>query len=171
LEHSSFHQASGNETQNHSHGVSPSMKSPADVLAEMRRVTAAVMHIAAPYGFSESYVYPPSEYSMFEWTYKAETDEFILQILRDRGGHIGICLGSKVRRKPRAQMRGPWSLSHLRGYLDGGADHYRFTDVEEQIDWLRQNTRSLLETPFLNSDELNKWAVKASRRLFRRDKK
>ena len=103
---------------------------------------------------------------MTAWAYSADTDEFTIEIERDRGGHIRIYVGSKVRRKPRAHMRGPWSLSHLRGYLDGNAEHFRYTDVDDQIRWLHDNIQSLLDTSFLNSDELNKWAVRASRRLF-----
>lgn len=63
-------------------------------------------------------------------------------------------------------MRGPWSLSHLRGYLDGGQDHHIFGTVQEQFVWLEANIDRLLDTTFLNSDELNIWAVDASRRMF-----
>ncbi|WP_299463756.1 hypothetical protein, partial [uncultured Gimesia sp.] len=56
---------------------------------------------------------------MGEWYVYFESFEFILSIGRDRGGHVSIELGSKIRRKPRANMRGPWSISHLKGYLDG----------------------------------------------------
>ncbi len=136
---------------------------------EMRRLTSAVMRIVEPHGFTESGVYPPTPSSMTAWAYSADTDEFTLEIQRDRGGHIDICVGSKVRRKPRAHLRGPWSLSHLRGYLDGNADHFIFTDVDDQIHWLQDNVQSLLHTSVLNSDELNKWVVKASRRLFGQD--
>ena len=142
------------------------MNSESEQPSEMRRVTSAVMRIASPYGFTESGVYPPTPSSMTAWAYSADTDEFTIEIERDRGGHIGIYVGAKVRRKPRAHMRGPWSLSHLRGYLDGNAEHFRYTDVDDQIRWLQDNIQSLLDTSFLNSDELNEWAVRASRRLF-----
>lgn len=133
---------------------------------EMRRVTTAVMEVASKFGFSESRVFPPTSESMTAWAYYAETEEFRLDVERDRGGYVGINVGSKVRRKPRAHMRGPWSLSHLRGFLEGHSDHFVFADIEEKIRWLEDNLESLLDTSFLNSDELNKWAIKASRRMF-----
>lgn len=132
----------------------------------MRRVISAVMRIMEPRGFTQCGVYPPTSSSMTAWAYYAETDEYKLEIERDRGGRIGIHVGSKVRRKPRAHMRGPWSLSHLRGYLDGSVDHFIFADVDDQIRWLQDNIESILDTTVLNSDELNKWAVTASRRMF-----
>jgi hypothetical protein len=137
--------------------------------AEMRRITSAVMRIAAPKGFTEAGAHPPSSDSMSAWAYYAETNEFKLEVVRERDGHVDICVGSKVRRQPRVQMRGPWSLSHLRGYLDGGADHFIFADTQEQIRWLKNNIESVLDTHFLNSDELQRWAVKASRRMFGQD--
>lgn len=127
------------------------------------------MQIVETHGFTESGSYPPTPDSMTAWAYCAETDEFKLEIQRDRGGHIGIYVGSKVRRNPRAHMRGPWSLSHLHGYLDGDADHFIFVDTDDQIRWLKNNLKTILDTSFLNSDALNNWAVKASRRLFGQD--
>ncbi|HVW01375.1 MAG TPA: hypothetical protein VHB77_13575, partial [Planctomycetaceae bacterium] len=79
---------------------------------------------------------------------------------------IHICVGSRIRPKPRAHMRGPWSLSHLRGYLDGNPGHFIFDDISEQIAWFRANIAKLLQTSLLNSDELNKWACEAARRRF-----
>lgn len=109
--------------------------------------------------------------AMGEWYIYYESSEFILDISRDRSERVSISLGSKIRRKPRAQLRGPWSMSHLKGYLDGGQDHYLFESTEEEIHWLEKNEPQLFDSSFLNSDELNKWAVKASRRLFGQDPK
>ena len=98
-----------------------------------------------------------------------ENSEFVLGISKDRGDYIGIDLGSKIRRKPRAQMRGPWSMSHLRGYLDGEKDHFKFKNIREEVSWIEGNEMELFDTSLLNSDGLNQWAVKASRRLFGQD--
>ncbi|MDF1628507.1 MAG: hypothetical protein P1U78_01815 [Alcanivoracaceae bacterium] len=106
-----------------------------------------------------------------EWFVYYENFEFILGISKDRGDYIGIDLGSKIRRKPRAQMRGPWSMSHLRGYLDGNKVHFKFNNTQEEVSWLEANEKELFDASLLNSDELNQWAVKASRRLFGQDSK
>ena len=108
---------------------------------------------------------------MGEWFVFYENSEFVLGISKDRGGYIGIDLGSKIRRKPRAQMRGPWSMSHLRGYLDGKKDHFKFKKISEEVSWLEENEMKLFDTSLLNSDGLNLWAVKASRRRFGQDSK
>ena len=104
--------------------------------------------------------------AMGEWYVYFENTEFIVGIGQDRSGHADIELGSKLRRKPRAHMRGPWSMSHLRGFIDGCRDHYMFTTLDEEASWFENNDKLLFDSSFLNSDELNKWAVKASRRLF-----
>jgi hypothetical protein len=104
--------------------------------------------------------------AMGAWYIFYENSEFILGIGRDRSGYTHIELGSKVRRKPTAQLRGPWSMSHLKGYLDGSKDHYRFKSLEEELSWVEKNESKLFDSSFLNSDNLNQWAVKASRRLF-----
>jgi len=109
--------------------------------------------------------------AMGEWFVYYENSEFILGIGKDRGGYIGFDLGSKIRRRPRAHMRGPWSMSHLKGYLDGGKDHYVFKSIGEEKSWLEENEIKLFDSSLLNSDALNQWAVKASRRLFGQDSK
>lgn len=130
-------------------------------------ITATLQEVLRPYGFTET---ENSRGTMGGWFFQTESDEFIATAGQDRSGDgVGICVGSKKRRKPRAHLRGPWSLSHLRGYIDGNADHFMFNNVEDQIGWLQNNLQSILDTEFLNSDELNSWAVKASRRLFDQD--
>jgi len=108
---------------------------------------------------------------MGEWYAYYENSEFVLGISQDRGDYIGIDLGSKIRRKPGAQMRGPWSMSHLRGYLDGKKGHFKFKNIREEVSWLEENEMGLFDTSLLNSDGLNQWAVKASRKRFGRDSK
>ena len=127
-------------------------------------ILATVQEILRPYGFNES-----SEgcYAMGGWWFRAENDEFTVTVDQHRSGDaFAISVGSKSRPKPRAHMRGPWTLSHHRGFLDGNADHYLFSDSDAQTRWLKDNLDAILSTDFLNSDDLNKWAVKASRRMF-----
>ena len=109
--------------------------------------------------------------AMGEWYAYFENDEFIVSVSQDRSGFTSIELGSKNRIKPKARMRGPWSMSHLRGYLEGIDDHYKFGSIAEEASWLENNDKRLFDSSFLNSDELNKWAVNASRRLFEQDAK
>ena len=105
--------------------------------------------------------------TMGAWLALFESDEFVVVMSQDRSGEpVGIGIGSKVRRRPRAQMRGPTWLSALRGYLEGVPDHYVFSNVEEELAWLAGHLDQLLITSFLNSDELNTWKVKAARRMF-----
>ena len=104
---------------------------------------------------------------MGAWSARFENDEFVVVISQDRSGDaVGIGVGSKIRPRARAQMRGPIWLSALRGYIEGSPDHYLFSDVEEQLSWLADHLDQLLVTSFLNSDELNTWRVKAARRMF-----
>ena len=71
----------------------------------------------------------------------------------------------------RAHIRGPWSMSHLRGYSEGIQNHYKFKSINEEATWLESNDKQLFDNSFLNSNELNKWAAKASGRLFGKDAK
>lgn len=63
-------------------------------------------------------------------------------------------------------MRGPWSLAHLRGFFDGSATQYRFEDVTAQLNWLCDTLDRVLDSDTLNSDELQDWAISASRKQF-----
>lgn len=107
--------------------------------------------------------------AMGEWYANFENTEFIVVVSQDRGGLTCIELGSKIRIRPGAHIRGPWSMSHLKGYIDGNKDHYRFTNIEEEVKWFTKHHRQLFDSSFLNADNLNQWAVKASRRLFGQD--
>ena len=129
------------------------------------QIQSAINTILDPYGFVA--LPPQGPGSMGGWCAEYMSDEFRVYAAQDRSGDtIQICVGSRIRRKPRAHMRGPWSLSHMRGYLDGIPDHYLFGDIEEQIAWFRANLATLLQTSLLNSDELNQWAGEAARRRF-----
>ena len=128
-------------------------------------ITSALQQMLEPHGFGR----PHSEaLTMNGWWFCTESDEFTVTAGQQRSGDgLRICIGSRIRRRPRAHMRGPWSLSHLRGFAEGSRDHYPFQDPAEQLAWMQANIDKLLNTRFLNSDELNTWAVRASRRLFR----
>lgn len=128
-------------------------------------LTSLLKRILDPYQFE---LVESSTGGMGAWAVRFESVEFVVTASQDRSGEVpGICFGSRSRRKPRAQLRGPWSLSHLRGFIDGSLDHYRFTDANEQLGWLEENIDRVLCSEFLNSNELNSWAVRASRRMFR----
>jgi len=104
--------------------------------------------------------------AMGEWYVYFENADFILGVSQDRSGFTSIELGSRKRIRPRAHMRGPWSMSHLRGFLEGSKDHYKFTDIDSEALWLENNQDQLFDIKLLNSDKLNQWSVEASRRLF-----
>ena len=103
---------------------------------------------------------------MGEWFVYFENSEFVLSIEQDHSEYTSIELGSKVRRKPRAQLRGPWSMSHLKGYLDGSTDHYRFKSIQEEELWLEKNESKLFDSSFLNSNDLNQWASESFQEAF-----
>jgi len=127
-------------------------------------VASTVDSIVGQYGFDQTNAISSS---MGGWCSQWENAEFIVQVSQDRSGDVvSICLGSKLRRRPRAHLRGPWSLGHLRGYLDEMANHFIFDQVNDQLVWFEQNVDRLLDSTMLNSDELNKWAVNASRQMF-----
>lgn len=136
--------------------------------AARKRISERIHEILRPFGFAEAD--HGNYYAMGGWWFKSEIEEFVVQAGQDISfDSFSISIGSKLRRRPRAHMRGPWSLSHLRGFMDGGPDHYIFNAAEDQIRWMKNNISTLLDSSFLNSDELKRWAVKASRRHFGQD--
>jgi hypothetical protein len=106
-----------------------------------------------------------SESSMGEWYINLEGSEFFISVSHDRGGSTFIDVGTKVRKRPRAHIR-DWSLGYIRGYLEGKNEHYRFSNIDDQIEWLRDNENTVMNSSFINSDDLNTWAVKVSKRMF-----
>lgn len=107
---------------------------------------------------------------MGEWCVNLENTDFIISVSHDRGGNDYIEIGAKARPRKGAHLR-RWSLHHLRGFLSGADDHYMFSSLKEQTDWLQSNESILLKTSLINSDDLNRWAVKVSRKFFGQDKK
>jgi len=130
-------------------------------------ICSKVKAMLEPRGFATKSASPPDARHMGGWLFEMESPEFLIVASQDRTDDVlGICLASKIRRKPSAPMRGPWSLGHLRAYIDGLRDHYRFANAADQLAWLETNLTCLLDTSLLNSDDLNEWALEASRRMF-----
>jgi hypothetical protein len=95
---------------------------------------------------------------------RLESEEFVVGVVRDRGQEW-ITVGTKVRPKPRAPLRS-WPLAHVVAYLDGAANPYPISDLETEANWLTRRAGETLDTTLINSEGLNRWAVRASRRLF-----
>lgn len=92
-----------------------------------------------------------------------ENSEFIVSVSQDRIGFASVELGSKLKRASKMQKRGTWSMGHLRGYMDGFSNHYVFENIKDEGRWFLEQETKLFDSTFLNSDDLNNWAIKASR--------
>ena len=95
---------------------------------------------------------------------RLESDEFVIGVVRDRGQEW-FTAGSKIRPKPRAPLR-HWPLGHVVAYLDGASDPYPISELEIEAAWLVRRAGEILDSRLLNSEGLNRWSVKASRRSF-----
>ena len=127
----------------------------------------ALETLLAPQGLTLHSFVGPDATAMGAWYIDFRSPTLIVTASQDRtGDSTSICVGSLVRRAPRKQMRGPWSLSHLRGYFDNALNHHSFDDVSEQLAWLSAASDRILDPDMLNSDQLNDWAVSASRVMF-----
>jgi hypothetical protein len=51
-------------------------------------------------------------------------------------------------------------------YLDGAVVPHPLCGLEIQAVWLIRRPVEILDTTLINSEELNRWAARASRRLF-----
>lgn len=90
--------------------------------------------------------------------------EFIVTIQRDRGQEW-IRVGATERPGPRKPRRSS-SLGHLVAFLDGEPDAYGIFGLDVEMGWLRDRRDEILNVATLNSEELRRWKVRASRRLF-----
>lgn len=127
--------------------------------------------LLAPRGFRLHSFTGPDQKAMGAWHIELRSPSVIVTASQDRTGDVmAVCVGTLARRAPLKQMRGPWPLSHLRGFLERKAAHHRFDGVSDQLDWLRQTLDRILDPEMLNSDQLNDWAVAASRMLFAHDR-
>lgn len=123
--------------------------------------------LLAPHGFTLHSFDKPDRESMGGWHMDFRSADLTVAASQDRSGDgISICVGSLTRRAPQKHMRGPWSLSHLHGFLHNSRVHHRFESIADEIDWFRDALHQLLDRNLLNSDELNDWAVSATRFLF-----
>lgn len=100
--------------------------------------------------------------NMGEWYATMETRDFSFCVYKERGPAVVVEIGSKTRPKKGAPLRS-WSLSQLRGFLDGLCGHYEFNSIEDQVSWFDAHESKLLQTELLNSESLRKWSVKAAR--------
>lgn len=90
--------------------------------------------------------------------------EFIITIGRDRGQEW-ITVGTTVRPGPRKPLRW-WPLAHVVAFLDGRPEPYGIVGLDTEMSWLRDRRGEVLSVPLINSEELRRWVVRASRRLF-----
>lgn len=123
--------------------------------------------LLVPRGFRQYSFIGPDPTAMGAWYVEFRSSSLTVAASQDRtGDSTSIRVGSLNRRAPRKQMRGPWSLSHLRGFLDNAPIHHAFADVSDQLRWLRESLVQVLDSETLNSDELNDWSISASRSMF-----
>ena len=105
------------------------------------------------------------EGTMGEAWVRLQSEEFFVEVYRDRGGREWITIGSKVRPKPRAHLRN-FLLSRSSSYLDGKLDPNPKIDLEAEAGWLLANQDVILDSSFINSEDLRLWNVDAARVLF-----
>lgn len=128
------------------------------------QIHTAIQEILRPCGFTEI---TEGSYSNCGWFFQAESDEFIVTAEQVRSGDVfTILVGSKKGGEPYADERFPWSLSHLRGYIDGLDGQYEFKSAVQQLGWFGKHVNELLDSTVLNSEELNSWATEQARKMF-----
>lgn len=101
---------------------------------------------------------------MGEWYLSTENDAYTVIISSDRGGREHVEIQTKIRAKKGAPLR-TWSIGHLRGYLEGGDEHYVFNSLAEQLQWLEPRESELFDNALLNSDDLRRWSSAAARKF------
>lgn len=123
--------------------------------------------LLTPQGFRLYSFTAPDPNVMGGWYAEFRSTSLMVTASQDRTGDAtSICVGSLERRAPGKQMRGPWSLSHLRGFFEKKSTHHLFDSVAGQLEWFREVLDRLLDSDMLNSDELNEWSIAASHALF-----
>jgi hypothetical protein len=90
--------------------------------------------------------------------------KFVITIMRDRDQEW-ITVGTTIRRKPRSPLAW-WPLGHIVGYLDGRPDPYGLVGLDMEMNWLIERRYQILDVSLINSEDLRKWAARASRKLF-----
>jgi hypothetical protein len=56
-------------------------------------------------------------------------------------------------------------------FLDRASDPYGSPGLEAEAEWLTTRSAEILDPEMLNSEALNRWAVKASRRMLGQDRR
>jgi hypothetical protein len=84
-------------------------------------------------------------------------------------GLVAISAGDTTRCHHGAQVRGPWSLGHLRGFPENNQEYHIVHNSLEPLKWFEAYFAELLESSFLSSDDLNRGPVQTSPRLFGHD--
>ena len=125
----------------------------------VERVNRSLDPFAADRGFSVTGT--DDRGALAGWV-RLESATLVIDVIRDRGVEW-IEVAAKERPRPRARRR-PWPLGHVVAYLDGEAEPYPVSGLEIEAGWLTRRAAEILDPTLLNSDDLNRWAVKASRR-------
>jgi hypothetical protein len=124
-----------------------------------------VMRLLGPFIERRGFAVDHDEGPMGEAWVRLQDDEFVVTAFRDRGGFEWFTVGTKVRPRPRAHLRS-FLLERLVSYLDGGQDPNPTADLETQARWLVERQGRILDSAFLNSEDLNFWNLNAARLLF-----
>jgi hypothetical protein len=105
------------------------------------------------------------EASMGDAWVRLQSEEFVVDVCRDRGGLEWITVGSKVRPRPRAHLRS-FLLCRLISYLDRKFDPNHRIEFEAAAEWLLVHQDLILNSAFINAEDLRAWDVDAARLLF-----
>jgi hypothetical protein len=93
-----------------------------------------------------------------------ENDQFIISAIRERDEE-NVWVHCKVRTRPRAHLR-TYSIGDLAAFLQRKSDPYPLRSFSaDAVDLIRYENQCL-SVDLLNSEELRKWRVDASRRQF-----
>lgn len=105
---------------------------------------------------------------MGECSVTFEGDELLLQVGCDRFyGREDVDIGTKIPRRPRVAP-GWFNLGRIRGYVDGLKEFYDFESLDEQIEWLTTHADTVMNTAFLNSEDLHSWNKEVLRKVWKR---
>jgi hypothetical protein len=105
------------------------------------------------------------EGSMGEARVRLHSEEFVVDVYRDRGGWEWITVGSKIRPRPRAHLR-TFLLCRLIAYLDRRLDPNPRIEFEAEAEWLTVHQDIIFNSAFINEEDLRDWDVDAARVLF-----
>ena len=120
-----------------------------------------------PRGFELCSSTGPDPNHMGAWQLEFRSGPFIVTASQDRASEpTWICAGSLTEDATSRPLRGPWPLSHLRGFLDNASSPYAFNCLADQLQWLSERLDCVLNVDMLDSDEMNDWSIAAARAKF-----